>query len=353
MDQGGIMNDFAAKEQHSVWIGTSNPGFTNYCQDELRRLFPGTKFTALIPNETFLFTVDHSKEAVIDEIGEHEPIFLRHLQPVEWSRSRTEAEADLLALETWLAGSNRLFEGIQTGVQARKCPGVEPLLSPGGVKASLDKVLVELNAIPTVQQAWLIVSVYVTSDMIYAGISTAEDNLSDWSGGAVHYRKEEEQISRAKFKLMEAEERFGLEFHVFHSAVDIGAAPGGWTSLLLERGLEVTAIDPGDLHPSLPGHPRLTYLKRNAGEVRFRGAPFDLLVCDMSWSPKQMARLMLELAPALQQGGTAIITLKLMHGKPFQTVKDTVKLLSSAFRLVKAKQLFHNRDELTLYLIKE
>ena len=67
--------------------------------------------------------------------------------------------------------------------------------------------------------------------------------------------KEEDQISRAKFKLLEAEQRFGIDFSVARKAIDIGAAPGGWTSLLLERGLKVTAIDPAAMNPRLLGNP--------------------------------------------------------------------------------------------------
>jgi 23S rRNA (cytidine2498-2'-O)-methyltransferase len=134
--------------------------------------------------------------------------------------------------------------------------------------------------------------------------------------------------------------------------LDIGAAPGGWTSLLLERGLLVTAVDPGVMHPSLIQHPRLTIHRANAGDVQFPDHSFDLLVCDMSWSPRQMAQLLLPVLDSLRPGGTAIITLKLLHGKPFQTVKDISRTFASKLELIQAKQLFHNRDEVTLFLLK-
>ncbi|MGZ4134509.1 MAG: SAM-dependent methyltransferase, partial [Tumebacillaceae bacterium] len=122
--------------------------------------------------------------------------------------------------------------------------------------------------------------------------------------------------------------------------------------LLLDRGVKVTAVDPGDMHPSLLEDPNLTYLKKNASEVTFEQGSFDLLVCDMSWSPKQMAKLVTDLLDGLESGGTAIITVKLMHKKPFQTVKETVAAFGEEMELLRAKQLFHNREELTLYLKK-
>ena len=40
--------------QLTTYIGTSNHGFAQYAQDELRKLFPLTKFTLLVPTEVFV-----------------------------------------------------------------------------------------------------------------------------------------------------------------------------------------------------------------------------------------------------------------------------------------------------------
>ncbi|MBW7458995.1 SAM-dependent methyltransferase, partial [Paenibacillus sepulcri] len=205
---------------------------------------------------------------------------------------------------------------------------------------------------PAMQSPDLILSIYAGPEEFYVGWGTPEEQLSDWPGGAIRFQREDGQISRAKFKLLEAERTFKLDFAEYGEALDIGAAPGGWTHLLLDRGLRVTSVDPADLHPSLASYHRLTYLKKNASDVKFNPETFDLLVCDMSWSPMQMAKLVLEQIDALSPGATAIITLKLMHKKPLQTIRDVIAKLESAFVLIKAKQLFHNRDEITLYLIK-
>jgi len=123
--------------------------------------------------------------------------------------------------------------------------------------------------------------------------------------------------------------------------------------LLLENGLQVTSIDPGELHPSLLQHPSLTFLKMNASEAKLKENYFDLLVCDMSWSPMQMSRLITDLDTSLKSGAVAIITIKLMHKKPLQTIKDVKERLETVFVLNKAKQLFHNREEITFYLTKK
>jgi 23S rRNA (cytidine2498-2'-O)-methyltransferase len=339
---------------NSRFIGTSNHGFAQYAQEEIKRLFPAARFSLLVPTEVFTFDLPVSVEEATRLIREQEPMFLRHMQPVDHILEGVRSDADLNELVQWLRENASFQAGDKVAVQVRKEEGSGAPYAPIAMKSAIDQLLsTHFNVEPVVKDAERIISVYVTADRVFLGISRAEDNLSDWSGGAIRFHKEEDQISRAKFKLLEAEQRFGLDFGAYRTALDIGAAPGGWTSLLLEKGLKVTAIDPANMHPSLIKNPQLTIYKKNAGEVKLRDGEFDLLVCDMSWSPRQMGRLVADLLYALKLGGTAIITVKLMHKKPFQTVRELLQAFESVLELVQAKQLFHNREELTLYLIKK
>lgn len=337
-----------------TFIGTSNHGFAQYAQEEIKRLIPSVRFKVLVPTEIFMFETHGIKTDIANIIKDREPIFLRHIQPVDaiWECERTEN--DIAGLSDWLRMQKMFASGEKVAVQVRKEERLEAPYTPFSIKAALDEILVDtFGAEPVVRTADAVVSIYVTTTKLYAGISRPEDNLSDWSGGAVRFQREEDQISRAKFKLLEAEQKFGLDFSAYRNGLDIGAAPGGWTSFLLERGLRVTAIDPAEMHPNLKQNPMLTIHKKNAGDVKLRDEEFDVLVCDMSWSPRQMGRLVSELLYALKSGGTAIITVKLMHKKPFQTVRELVQDLAPTLTLVKAKQLFHNREELTMYLVKK
>lgn len=343
-------------QERSTWIGTANHGFAVYAIEELRRLFPGLKFSYLVPAEIFQFTVELPQHEVLQHIHSRVPMFLRHIQPIHAQFSRSEEsdpEADLAAVCSLINKMPSLTPNEKIAVQARKSEGSNFPYSPSEIKKALDEILIEQFAVETVVSgADQIISVYVTADTIFMGISKPADNLSDWSGGAIRFRKEDGQISRAKFKLLEAEYAFGLDFSQYRNAIDLGAAPGGWTSLLLERGLHVTAIDPGALDKSIIRHKRLTFYRRNAANVQLDENQYDLLVCDMSWNPKQTGKLLKDLLYALQAGGTIILTVKLLNKKPFQTVKDVLKELEPELSLQHAKQLFHNREELTLFLIK-
>jgi 23S rRNA (cytidine2498-2'-O)-methyltransferase len=321
--------------------------------EELRRLLPGASFTQLAAGEVFMMECPLEREEVLRLIREREPIFLRHIQPVDRMMNASGSAEDLEGLSDMIRNARLTFMNKRTAVHIRRNAKATFHYSASDTKALLDAVLEEWDGEPVLQQPEVIISIYAADDKLYAGFGTPEDMLSDWPGGAIRFQREEGQVSRAKFKLLEAERVFGLQYETFRSALDIGAAPGGWTSLLLERGLRVTAIDPADMHPSLISHPLLTHLKQNASAAKLPVQSFDLLVCDMSWSPMQMSRLVLDLKEALKEGADAIVTVKLMHRKPLQTIREVMERLSTVFTVLKAKQLFHNREEITLYMRKK
>ena len=334
------------------WVCTANRGFANLAMEELRRMFPEAAFQQLAAGEVFAAEIPSERHEVLESISGKEPIFLRHIQPVDRALPVAGNVDDLSALSDTIRYVGYTFDGKRTAVHVRRSEGTRFPYSVSDTKAVLDAVLAEIGGEPAMQEPEVILSVYAAAAELLVGWGAPRELLSDWPGGAVRFQREEGQISRAKFKLLEAERTFGLRLSAFREALDVGAAPGGWTSLLLERGLAVTAVDPAELNPSLTDHPKLTYLKKNAGDVRFERGTFDLLVCDMSWSPMLMVKLIMELRDALQPGATAVITVKLMHRKPLQTIRDVADKLAGSFELRKAKQLFHNRDEITLYLTK-
>ena len=338
--------------EQSRFICTANHGFAPYAQEELRRLFGSLKSSVLVSGEIFLVTLPVAGREAMDRIREASLIFLRHIQPVHFEMETAETSTALEELMAYIHNRSELT-GSSAAIQVRKTEGSFWTESAGVLRELLQHEMADMNVDITIQQAEWVISVFASEDHLYAGLSRPEDNLSDWTGGAIRFQREEGQISRAKFKLLEAERIFQIDFTQFENAIDIGAAPGGWTSFLLERGLKVTAVDPALMHESLRQHPKLKVLRKNASEVSFRDNEFDLLVCDMSWSPKQMVKLVRDLLYSLTPGGTAIVTVKLMHKKPMALIKEVISMFEeSHMQIQAAKQLFHNRDEITLYMLK-
>lgn len=346
--------DAAEYPEATKLICTANHGFAPYAQEELRRLFGSVKATMLVPGEVFVVTLQHRSEDILSAISSQEPVFLRHVFPVQWE-SGLAGSGEM----TWLddlvkfLSKDNIVHGSKVAIQTRKSEHSCWTDSAADLKEVIQSGLTDLNADFVVRDADWIISVFAAKESVFASISRPADNISDWNGGAIRFQREEGQISRAKFKLLEAEAVFGIDFSAYREALDIGAAPGGWTSFLLERGMKVTAVDPAKMHPSLMSLPNLTYLRKNADSVKFRDSQFDLLVCDMSWNPKLTARLVADLLYSLVPGGTVIVTVKLLSKKPMALIQEVIETFTEArLQIQRAKQLFHNRDEITLYMIK-
>lgn len=140
------------------------------------------------------------------------------------------------------------------------------------------------------------------------------------------------------------------------NAVDLGAAPGGWTWQLVQRGLKVIAVDNGPLKGVAAEHPSIKHLRQDGFRYRPKQA-VDWLVCDMVEQPAKVAALMAEW---IASGATtrAIFNLKLPMKKRVEALAnalDSVRKVLDAKGLryrLEAKQLYHDREEVTVFLAR-
>ena len=194
-----------------------------------------------------------------------------------------------------------------------------------------------------------IVSVLLTSEAAYLGISKGEQNLSPFTGGQIPIT--EPVCNRAGYKLIEALSVFAIRLRRGDHALDLGAAPGAWTTLLRQRGLRVTAVAPAPLYPWLMWDRDVNYQPLTAEDyLPLCRTTYDLIVNDMKLDARDSARLMVDYAAHLRSGGIALMTLKL-HTKNKQRVMDhTFRILRKAYKIIRVRQLVNNRSEVTLFL---
>jgi 23S rRNA (cytidine2498-2'-O)-methyltransferase len=179
-----------------------------------------------------------------------------------------------------------------------------------------------------------------------------------FAGGIPRLKFPREAPSRSTLKLEEAfqvlmspEEREHL-LGGGGSAVDLGAAPGGWTYQLVTRRIRVTAIDNGRMAPTLMDSGLVQHLREDG--FRYRPPrPVDWLVCDMVEKPGKVAELMLRW---LQSGWcrAAVFNLKLPMKKRFDAwdkARGVLQPLRGMGFSVRARQLYHDREELTVAVI--
>lgn len=139
-------------------------------------------------------------------------------------------------------------------------------------------------------------------------------------------------------------------------AVDLGAAPGGWTWQLVQRGLKVIAVDNGPLKGVAAEHPAIKHLRQDG--FRYRpNRPVDWVVCDMVEQPQRVAALMAEWL-ASGAAPRTIFNLKLpmkkrvaaLHGA-LDTVRDVLDAKGLKYRIA-VKQLYHDREEVTVFVTR-
>jgi len=138
------------------------------------------------------------------------------------------------------------------------------------------------------------------------------------------------------------------------TAVDLGAAPGGWTWQLVKRGLKVTAVDNGPMAPALMESGLVEHLKVD-GFRYHPPKPVDWLVCDIVEQPIRIAALV---ARWLEEGDCrrAIFNLKLPMKKRYEELQRCRAVIDGALAgtpgagKLRFKQLYHDREEVTGYV---
>ena len=185
------------------------------------------------------------------------------------------------------------------------------------------------------------------------------DAAAAWPGGIVRLKFPPAAPSRSTLKLEEAllvllsEDERARWLHAGMRAVDLGASPGGWTWQLVRRSLHVTAVDNGPMDAQLLASGLVEHLRADGFRYRPR-QPVDWLVCDMVEQPRRIAELM---ATWLAQGHCrrAIFNLKLPMKKRYAEVQLAFALIEDAARSagrsleLRAKQLYHDREEITVF----
>ena len=178
--------------------------------------------------------------------------------------------------------------------------------------------------------------------------------------GIAHLKLPREAPSRSTLKLEEALLTFldtaereqalrpGLQ------AVDLGAAPGGWTWQLTQRHMRVTAVDNGPMQAALLDSGLVDHRREDG--FRYRPPrPVDWLLCDMVEQPQRIAALM---GDWLTRGDCrrALFNLKLPMKQRYPALRACLDGLAARLEeeglghTLLCKQLYHDREEVTAYV---
>jgi 23S rRNA (cytidine2498-2'-O)-methyltransferase len=187
-------------------------------------------------------------------------------------------------------------------------------------------------------------------------------NQTPYAGGILRLRMPKDGPSRSTLKLDEAfqvfvpEEERDKRIQAGMRAVDLGAAPGGWTYQLVRRGMMVQAVDNGPMADSLMETGQVQHIKEDGFKFRPKRRNINWLVCDMVEKPARVGELMTRwlLDEFCQE---AIFNLKLPMRQRYAAVKEYLQQITEQLQTegtkpfeIQAKHLYHDREEITVHL---
>ncbi len=192
---------------------------------------------------------------------------------------------------------------------------------------------------------------------VFIGISRATFS-SPWACGIPRLRFPKNSPSRSTLKLDEAfsalltPEENQKFLAPSMKAIDLGAAPGGWTFQFVARQILVQAIDNGPMDKSLMNTGLVEHLREDGFTYRPR-KPVDWMVCDMVEQPSRVANLA-ALWLREEHCRHLVVNLKLPMKKRYDEVRLCLGIIANQSGhddklIIRCKQLYHDRDEVTCF----
>lgn len=191
------------------------------------------------------------------------------------------------------------------------------------------------------------------------GVSAA-GNRARHPSGILRLKFPGDAPSRSTLKLEEAWKVFlppGRELEFLgggRQAVDLGAAPGGWTWQLVNQGMKVIAVDNGPMDDSLMASGMVEHV-RDDGYSWLPRRGVDWMVCDIVDKPRRTAELAARWVAGKHCRYT-IFNLKLPMKKRYEEwlacrelIGERLATAEVPFRLT-ARHLYHDREEITCFL---
>lgn len=343
----------------SKFIITYTPYFRKNMIKELGNVDKGIKVEKVFSDSILLINSEMNNEEFVNKLLNQSPIFIKHIMPVmatgKISENLEKDKYEILEDVMNIASLSKEDFAVQCRIVSGGQAGLD--YSSKDLEVFVGSYYESKGNIPTFSDNHLknsnikIISILVNRDNYYLGFSTSKENLNFHSDEYRICGKGGKEISRAENKLKEALSKFNITLNENGYALDIGAAPGGWTKVLADYGYEVIAVDPGDLKPELYNNPRIHHYKCRIEDLNFENF-FDIIVNDMNVEPQVTASIMNNLSSSLKEKGLAIVTLKLPN-KVEEDILQSTEILNKNYDVLTIKSLFHNRQEVTALIRKK
>ena len=335
----------------SMFVVTVSSGFEPDAKREIEGLISGAKVRHLFFKGNLLVECLQEEGEVIDELKRAQTLYLGRVFPVDIKAVISSRRESLAALYEKALASGKLRKGDSFAVRCKRRGSHD--FSSRDVERELGSLLEKATgAVVDLKDPKKMVTVQIFQDLAFLGVTDVENVLVKRVRVFRKYEKGERPFTRAEHKIREAIEAFNLQIQKDYEALDLGAAPGGWTKVLSGLARKVVAVDPADLDPEVTTLPSVVHYRCRAEEIPEEIGRFDLITNDMNLSPLESARIMAGLADRLREGGTAIMTVKFVTRNRKKHIGEAIQILKAEYKDFAVKRLPHNRYETTLFMRK-
>jgi len=202
--------------------------------------------------------------------------------------------------------------------------------------------------------------IWIDERHVFLGRHVHTDRLSPAAGNIPPLAVPEHSPSRAWLKIEEAILRFRPVMQPGWTALEIGCAPGGASTALIDRGFSVTGIDPQFMADSVMASGKFNHIRKPARFVTpedLANVNPDWIVMDMSIPPEDALGELSHVVKTLRDvhgkklaTRRGFLTIKLNDWKYAERVSDYLsRLRKIGFEEAQATQLAYNRREFFVY----
>ena len=318
----------------------------NICFSELKKLNANFKEIQSLSDCQSLVQLNLPEKELTLTILQTPIIFVRHIMSVNYQFVKPINNAEMLTTILSRINADKTFSvQFMTNIQRENCIiNVQNLAQEIEAKGN----------VVDVKEPQQIISIYETSTDVYLGFGDEYQNLSTYKAGQPHFSKNYEFVSRAEYKLLEAINLCKIDLSKFKLGADLGAAPGGWTKVLASHNINTHAIDPASLAPDIKAMTNVKHFRMTTQEYlqKYNYKDFDIIVNDMKMDIFPSTQIIMDFYPRLAPNGYVIMTFKLSKNFKYNEILSCINTLKKKYTLLLARQLFHNRSEITVVLKK-
>lgn len=294
-----------------------------------------------------------SYEDILRDIDENGvPVFLNHMHPVIKQVEISGTEQDISFYEGLIDEQETYLDKEKVWTfQARiTAKNILPYQN-GSLILHISNRMREKGFQVNSDEAEQAASLTVFDHNAYFGYGDIKNNISRWNGGILFFPKNAAVVCRAEFKLEEAVQFFHINLNGISRALDLGAAPGGWSHYLAGQNINVDAVDPAELSEQVKGCERIQHYKMTAQQFLKLDIDkkYDLIVNDMKMDAGESVDILLSMLPVLSENGQVIVTIKMPKKNFLKKISSAKNALRRYFKNVYVKHLYYNRSEVTMY----